>query len=225
MSDPQGQPATLLAVCRGGARPLRYPNGVVEHTGIVKEPLDGPVVVGRLGIEGDVQVNTRHHGGVDQAVYVYAQSDRDHFVDLLGVDLPHGAFGENLVVSAWGTQRLCIGDRLHVGDEVVLEVTSPRIPCATFGQRMRDAGWCEKGWVKTFTAARRPGAYTRVLATGSVRPGDPVRHEPGRAQYPLLEMWDLCLTRDPDGEAIARALAAPIDERSRADWTPSAARA
>ena len=42
-----------------------------------------------------------------------------------------------------------IGDRWAVGDEVVLEVTGPRIPCATFAARMGI-----RGWLKTFARSR-----------------------------------------------------------------------
>jgi MOSC domain-containing protein YiiM len=52
---------------------------------------------------------------------------------------------------------------------VLLEVTSPRIPCATF------QGWLgEAGWLKRFIAARRPGAYLRVIDEGSIRAGDSI---------------------------------------------------
>jgi MOSC domain-containing protein YiiM len=62
-----------------------------------------------------------------------------------------------------------IGERWRVGDRVVLEVTSPRIPCRTF------AGWlAEPGWIWRFTVRAAPGAYLRVVEPGEVRAGDPV---------------------------------------------------
>ena len=45
-----------------------------------------------------------------------------------------------------------------------------RIPCATFAARMGI-----KGWVKTFAAEARSGAYLAVVTSGEVRPGDEVR--------------------------------------------------
>jgi MOSC domain-containing protein YiiM len=51
----------------------------------------------------------------------------------------------------------------------VVQVTSPRIPCAVF------AGWmAERQWVKRFADAGRTGAYLRVLEEGQVSAGDPV---------------------------------------------------
>jgi MOSC domain-containing protein YiiM len=32
----------------------------------------------------------------------------------------------------------------------------------------------EKGWAKTFTAAGRPGAYLRVISSGTISTGDPI---------------------------------------------------
>ena len=52
----------------------------------------------------------------------------------------------------------------------MLEVTGPRIPCATFAARMGI-----RGWLKTFAAEARSGAYLAVVAGGEVRPGDEVR--------------------------------------------------
>ena len=60
-------------------------------------------------------------------------------------------FGENLTLSSFGSGEVRIGDRFRVG-QALLEVTSPRIPCATFATRMG-----ESNWIKRFGEARRPG--------------------------------------------------------------------
>ena len=52
----------------------------------------------------------------------------------------------------------------------MLAVTGPRIPCATFAARMG-----VRGWLKTFSAVARSGAYLAVVSGGRVRSGDPVR--------------------------------------------------
>ncbi len=60
-----------------------------------------------------------------------------------------------------------IGERWRIGTDVLLEVSCPRIPCATF------EGWLgEAGWLKRFIEARQPGAYLRVIEEGSIRAGD-----------------------------------------------------
>jgi MOSC domain-containing protein YiiM len=64
----------LLSVNIGQERTLQRKDRV-EKTGIFKFPADGPVKVTKLGLEGDVIVSKKHHGGPDQAIYVYGGAD------------------------------------------------------------------------------------------------------------------------------------------------------
>ena len=139
------------------------------RTAIDKRPVRGPVAVGPLGLEGDRQVDTEHHGGVDQAVYLYSDEDADWWAGELGRDIPPGLFGENLRTSGIDLSAARIGQQLRVGDALVLEVTAPRTPCSTFARRMG-----EPHWVKRFTQRRAPGAYARVVEPGAVEVGDEV---------------------------------------------------
>lgn len=147
-----------------------------ELTGIDKRPVDGPVAVrapgtpkGQSGLVGDAVCDARHHGGDSQAVYAYAREDLDWWENELGVTLSSGSFGENLTTSGIDLTAALIGERWRVGDELVLQVTDPRIPCRTF------ALWLQrKGWVKTFTARGAPGTYLAVVRPGEVRKGDPI---------------------------------------------------
>jgi len=137
-------------------------------TAIDKRPVAGPVRVGRLGLDGDEQADKANHGGPEQAIYVYAREDLDWWAGELGRDMRNGAFGENVVTSGLDVSGALIGERWRIGTAVV-QITSCRIPCGTFRQ------WTgEKGWVKRFAAAGRPGAYVRVLEEGTVTPSDAV---------------------------------------------------
>lgn len=136
-------------------------------TAIDKRPVDGPVKVHKLGLHGDIQASRIHHGGEDQALYAYSQADADYWVGELQRELPPGSFGENLRVAGIETTGAVIGERWRIGLDVEVEVTSPRVPCATFQRRMDEARW-----VKRFTEAGRVGAYLRVIKTGSVQAGD-----------------------------------------------------
>lgn len=142
--------------------------GAVGRTAIDKRPVAGPVRVGRLGLDGDEQADQANHGGTEQALYAYAREDLDWWAGELGRDLPGGAFGENIVTRGMDLTGALIGERWRIGSAVV-QITSCRIPCGTFRQ------WTgERGWVRRFAQAGRPGAYLRVLEEGSVRPGDTV---------------------------------------------------
>ena len=113
--------------------------------------------------------NARHHGGADKAVYAFAREELDWWEGELGRSLPDGTFGENLTTHGLALEALLVGQRLRVGPDVVLEVSVPRQPCATFQRHLGEAGW-----VRRFTAHGRCGAYLRVRSEGVVRPDDHV---------------------------------------------------
>ena len=179
-------------------------------TGIYKLPAPEAVRVAALGLEGDAVCDSKNHGGVDQAVYVYGMPDYAWWSNELGRDLLPGVFGENLTISDLESAALAVGDRLHA-DEVVLEVTAPRIPCATLAARMGDPQF-----VKRFRRAERPGVYCRVIREGAIRAGETVRHEPYTGQtIGVLEMFRDFYDREWDEVRLRRHLAAPIAIRDR----------
>ena len=100
-------------------------------------------------------------------MYSFTREDLDRWERRLGRSLANGAFGENLTTEGIDVNHALIGERWRVGEDLELQVTFGRIPCATF------RGWIDEiGWLKEFTADARPGAYTRVLVPGEVRAGD-----------------------------------------------------
>ncbi len=184
----------------------------LSQTGIYKQAATGPVQVGKLGFLGDVQVATKHHGGPDQAVYIYSQQDYDWWSAELGYALQPGTFGENLTLSDYGGQDFRIGDKL-VFSEVMLELSAPRIPCATLAARMGDVGF-----VKRFRAARRPGVYARVLQEGRLQVGESASYERAPADYPtILERFESFYDKKLAADTIKRFLQAPIAERDRTE--------
>ncbi|PCN49044.1 MOSC domain-containing protein [Curtobacterium sp. 'Ferrero'] len=157
----------VTAVCR--VERLLPDSGTIGVTAIDKRPVDGPVRVRPLGLRADVQADRKHHGGEDQAVYAYADEDAAYFAGALDREVPPGLFGENLRTSGVDVTGAVTGERWHVGESLVLEVTIPRIPCGTFQRRMGIAGW-----VRRFAEEGRPGAYLRVVRSGPVSAGDTV---------------------------------------------------
>jgi MOSC domain-containing protein YiiM len=155
----------IEAVCVAGSDLYRLPT---RPSGIDKHPVAGRVAVHPLGLDGDVQINKKHHGGEGQAVYAYAQDDAEWWERELDRDLPAGSFGENLRTTGLDLMNAVIGERWHVGT-ALFEVTAWRTPCANFAQY-----WGIPDLVKRFAAHGATGAYLRVLRTGALGAGDPV---------------------------------------------------
>lgn len=182
----------------------------VEITGIYKMPVDRPVEIKSLGIEGDAIVDKKNHGGPDQALYIYGGADYAWWEQELGKELAPGTFGDNLTVSDLESASFNVGDYIHIG-EVTLQVTSPRIPCGTFATRMDDPQW-----VKKFRAAERPGLYVRVIKEGFIKAGDPVTVEKYTGKtISIVQMYRDYYDNKYGEELLRKYLNSPIDIRSR----------
>jgi MOSC domain-containing protein YiiM len=189
----------LLSVNVG--KPRLNPWKRLSATGIDKRPVTGPVAVtapgakgtGEVGLAGDRAYDGKHHGGPDQAVYAYAREDLDTWQATLHTPLTNGSFGENLTTLGLDVNGALIGERWRLGRDVVLEVTCPRIPCATF------QGWLQRNdWITLFTRAARPGAYLRVIEPGDICAADTVEivHRPNHDVTVALVFC--AITREPD---------------------------
>jgi MOSC domain-containing protein YiiM len=201
----------ILSVNVGKAEPFQHTTPKV--TGIFKKPQAGPVHVGAYGLVGDAICDLDHHGGLDQAVYLYGQPDYDFWSAEIGRELEPGTFGENLTIANLESASINIGDRLVLGS-LVMEVNSPRIPCRTFAARMDD-----KYFVKKFLAANRPGIYCRVLAEGSVQAGDVLTLVPFEGeQISVIEMNEIWNRKDMEPHEMQRFLSTPVHSKSRLLW-------
>jgi len=184
----------------------------VETTGIYKMPVNEPVAIKSLGIEGDAICDTKNHGGPDQALYIYGGADYAWWEQEIGKELAPGTFGENLTISELESAQFNVGDYIHVG-AVTLQVTAPRIPCGTFATRMDDPQW-----VKKFRAAERPGLYVRVVKEGVIKAGDPVTVEKYTGEtISIVQMYREYYVKDRSEQSLRQHLNAPIDIRSRRD--------
>ena len=158
----------LAAVCSGQIQVVG--EGRHAHrSGIHKHPHRGIVLVDARGVPGDEIGDVEDHGGPDQALYAYAAEDAAWWEAQLDRPLPAGAFGENLRTVGLDPTAARIGERWRIGTEVEVEVTAPRIPCATLA-----AAWDEPGIGPRFLRAGRLGAYLRVTTPGRIAAEDPV---------------------------------------------------
>lgn len=199
----------LLSVNVGKAELLR---GAKDPylSGIAKRSVEGPLMISAEGVAGDVVCDPRYHGGPDQAVYLYGAPDYAWWEAELGQSLAPGTFGDNLTLTDWESARVSVGDRFTIG-EVILEVTSPRVPCATLSSHMGDLTFLKK-----FRRAERPGVYCRVIREGDVQAGDEVLYEPlpGEA-LGIMELYRDAFSPAKDAATLRRHLAAPLAIRLR----------
>ncbi|MEV4607651.1 MOSC domain-containing protein [Neorhizobium sp. LMR1-1-1.1] len=194
----------LVAICIGHAQ--RLP-GKSYKTGIYKAPVNGQVLIDKVGLVGDAVCNRKHHGGPDQAILLEGSLTLDWWAAELGRDLPPGTFGENLVIKGLDNRDVAVGDRFHVGD-VVLEATSPRSPCNTLTARIGDPVFG-----RTVLKSGRPGIYCRVINPGMIQAGHDVSYEFYRGErVPVAELLASMGRKLSEAETL-RFLSAPIASR------------
>jgi MOSC domain-containing protein YiiM len=210
--------ALVISVNTGRAQAVGWA-GRTKRSAIDKRPAAGPLAIGPLGVQGDEQADAKYHGGVEQAVYAYAREDLDWWVEQLAQELPSGTFGENLTTAGLDVSGALLGETWRAGT-AVLQVRSVRIPCGVFACWMGEQYAAQRGWVRRFAAAGRPGAYLKVLTAGTVAAGDPVEvlHRPAagvtvaeamRAYYgdtDLMRRLVAVPDRDPKWDDVAAEL-------------------
>jgi ferredoxin-NADP reductase/MOSC domain-containing protein YiiM len=143
--------------------------GKTVYTGAWKRPVDGPVMVRRMNIDGDGQGDLTGHGGEMRAVLVYQIQSYRHWQRHFGRDnFSYGEFAENLTVDGLPDDEVCIGDRYRIG-EAEFEVTQPRVTCYRVGLRFG-----EPELPSLLVSHHRPGFYMRVIREGQIRAGDKI---------------------------------------------------
>jgi MOSC domain-containing protein YiiM len=111
------------------------------------------------GVEGDA------HAGSGRQVSLLALEGVTRMRQKLPSIVP-GDFAENLTVAGLNELELTPGQRLRVGGAVLLEVTQIGKECHGHGCAiMRAVGSC---------VMPKEGIFARVVAGGTIRPGDPV---------------------------------------------------
>ena len=171
-------------------------------TGIFKTPVDGPVNIGQLNLNGDKQADLSVHGGPEKAVYAYPAEHYEYWRrELPNRTFSWGQFGENLTTERLAEDTLCIGDRLRVGS-AVLSVTQPRMPCYKLALRFE-----RDDMIKRFLISGRSGFYFSVIEPGKVSAGSEVEilsRDPNRVS--VADICKLYLGQTHDPGLVQRAL-------------------
>jgi MOSC domain-containing protein YiiM len=158
----------LISVNVGRPRLVSW-EGRTVSTGIFKAPVDGPVTLRLLNLDGDRQADLTVHGGKTKAVYAYPFEHYEFWRnELPDMELPYGMFGENFTTSGLFEDAVHIGDRFRVGTAEMM-VTEPRMPCYKLGLKFG-----RSDIIKRFLQSRRSGFYFAVLQEGEVKAGDSI---------------------------------------------------
>ncbi|MDT5235752.1 MAG: hypothetical protein QOF47_1739 [Mycobacterium sp.] len=196
--------ARLVSVNVGMPKDVQW-RGKTVHTGIWKTPVDGPVMVRQLNIDGDGQGDLAGHGGEQRAVMVYQTESYDYWASYLGRDdLKAGQFGENFTITGLSDHEVCIGDRYRIGD-AEFEVTQPRVTCFRVGMRL-----AEPEMPNLLVSHYRPGFYLRVISEGHVQAGDAiVRTRRGRHELSVADVDALLYLPDRNMDQLRTIVDVP----------------
>lgn len=174
----------VVTISTGLAAPLRALNGRTVLSGIAKTPVDGPVPVRRLGLQGDEQADLEAHGGLNKAVYAYPREHlpfwvaqrRERGIAPFEAPLAPGFVGENLLLAGVLESELWVGDTLHFdGSDCVLRVTWPREPCYKFCAVM---GFAQAA--RVMAQHEKTGFYLAVDQVGTLEAGMAITVVPGQ---------------------------------------------
>lgn len=179
----------VVSVQVGTSRFLRVGDRTVRSA-IGKHSVQGPVVVGPLGLTGDEQNDLSVHGGLFKAVYAlphphlawWSAQRQAAGVSLFEEAFAPGQLGENLSVTGVDEHVVCIGDRLQLDGGVVLRVTEPRQPCAKFNAVL---GYERAG--KDMVQSARCGFYLAVEVPGTLSAGEVFSLMPGRRETSIAQ--------------------------------------
>ena len=159
----------VLSVNVGLPRNVLF-NGQIITTAIFKDPVNGPIILRKLNLDGDKQADLTVHGGIDKAVYSYPEEHyyywRKQFPNM---DLEWGMFGENFTTEGLLEDAVNVGDQFQIGS-AKLVATQPRMPCYKLGVRFG-----RMDVIRKFMTSGRPGIYFKVLTEGEIKTGDKIK--------------------------------------------------
>ena len=197
---------SLKLISLNVARPrLTIYKGETINTGIFKHPVEGPVFLRALNLDGDRQADLSVHGGPNKAVYAYPS---EHYPfwrrELRDMELPWGMFGENFTTEGLTEKGLHVGDRLQIGAAIVM-VRQTRTPCYKLAVKFQRDDMLER-----FLASGRSGVYFSVEKEGTVASGDSFQFLSRAADGLTVEEMNHLIASDRyDRVLLEKAVATP----------------
>ena len=136
---------------------------ISNQKGMVKQAMRDITLKEDWGIEGDA-----HAGDWHRQISLLAGESIDRMRKKLP-DIDHGMFAENIVTRNIDLSCLIIGNRLTIGDKVVLEITQIGKECYN--------GECAIQRATGECIMPKEGVFCRVIQGGTVIPGMIVKSE------------------------------------------------
>lgn len=133
---------------------------VSDKKGVRKTPVP-EAAIGGEGLVGDA-----HSGDWHRMVSLLAEESIDK-MRAMGLNVGPGDFAENLTTRGIDLIGTPVGERITVGESVVLEITQHGKECHTRCAIYHQAGDC---------VMPKEGVFAKVIATGPIKTGDAIEH-------------------------------------------------
>ena len=141
--------AKILAVCTSTKK------------GTSKQDIREAYIEENYGVKNDAHADSETHRQVSLIAIESINKMKE-----LGFDVKPGDYAENLTTEGINVCGLPVGTRVHVGDEVVLEISQIGKECHTKCAIYRKMGQC---------IMPEEGVFAKVIHGGTVRTGDEIR--------------------------------------------------
>ena len=217
---------TLIdALLVGGPKPFRADG---TKSAMARDAVEGPVMLRKLGFDGDQVADPSVHGGVDKAVHFYPAEHYPKWTaffatldqEPLRLLEMSGAFGENISASGLTEEKVKIGDRFRMGKALV-EIAQGRQPCWKL-----DHQFGLHGMSGVVINTGRCGLYFRVIEEGEVAPMDLIEQiDEAKHDWTVERMFKLIIGGGHKAaEAKADLIALSNLETLAVTWRQRAAR-
>jgi len=139
------------------SQPIVVSVNISEQKGTRKHPLQGPVTITVLGMQGDA-----HAGDWHRQLSLLAQESIDKMQGH-GLVLQPGDFAENITTQGLDLLTLSVGTGLQIGTTLSMEVTQIGKECHLGCEIRKLVGDC---------VMPREGIFARVITPGTIQAGD-----------------------------------------------------
>ncbi len=130
-----------------------------ERKGTPKKEVETGLIEEGFGLKGDA------HGGDWHRQVSLLSVEQIAVMKAKGFDVAAGSFAENLTTEGFDLGSVKVGDRLHVGGRIILEVTQIGKECHTRCAIYHKIGEC---------IMPEQGVFAKVIRGGSVKKGDSI---------------------------------------------------